>query len=123
MKRTLVLAALTAAAALGLALASGAAAPPALLGAALAVSTAFVSLLGLARVGRSRHRPLQKALAVFVAVFLVRLVAVALGLIAAWKAGWSVTAFVVAFFVPYFVFTAIEGGFVHALGRQQGRTA
>jgi hypothetical protein len=123
-KRYLALAALTTAAALALALASGPASKPAaLLGAALAAGTAFASLLGFGLVGRSPVRPLQKALAVFVVMFLVRLVAVAAGLVVAWKAGWSVPAYAIAFFAPYFVFLAIEGGLVHALGRQQGRTA
>jgi hypothetical protein len=109
-----------------IALAAAAALPdsrPALIGAGLATGTGCVSLLGIRLVGRSAARPLQRALAVFVVMFMVRLVLVSLGLIAVHRLGDSVIAYVVAFFVPYFVFAAIEGGYVHALGRRIGRTA
>ncbi|HEY6106185.1 MAG TPA: hypothetical protein VIV59_09410 [Anaeromyxobacteraceae bacterium] len=121
MTRHLLAAALVAALALGLGAAAGAGAG--LTGAALASLTALVSLAGHRLLGRSSSRPLQRALLVFVGTFLLRLVLVALGLIHVTRAGESVIAFVVAFFVPYFVFAAIEGSFLHALGRSMGKTA
>ena len=73
--------------------------------------------------GRSPVRPLQKALAIFVVMFLVRILLVALGVVAVVRGGGSVLAFATAFFVPYFIFAAIEGSYVHALGRGIGKTA
>jgi hypothetical protein len=120
--RHFLLAVLVAAAAAAASLASGAA-RPALLGAGIAAATAFASLAGFHLTGRSGAKPVQRALAVFAAMFLLRIVLVSLGLYAVHRMGESVVAFAVAFFVPYFVFAAIEGGYVHALGRQQGWTA
>jgi len=120
--RYLALAALVSAAGAAVALATPAA-RPALLGVGIAALTGFASLAGFRLTARSPGKPLQKALAVFVAVFLLRLVLVALGLLAVHRAGESHLAFIVAFFVPYFAFAAIEGGYVHALGRSTGRTA
>lgn len=117
----LIAAALVAALALSVGAAAGAEAG--LVGAAIASLTALASLAGFRLLGRSGSRPLQRALLVFVVMFLVRLVLVALGLVHVTRAGESVTAFVVAFFVPYFAFAAIEGSYVHALGRGLGRTA
>jgi hypothetical protein len=120
--RYLALAAIVAATSLAIAAvvpASG----PALLGAGIASGTALASIAAFGLTGRSAARPIQKALAVFVAMFLVRLVLLALGLVAVLRAGASPLAFTVAFFVPYFAFTAIEGGFVHSQGRRMGRTA
>jgi len=119
--RHLIAAALVAALALAIGAAAGAGAG--LAGAAIASVTALASLAGFMLLGRSGSRPLQKALAVFVGMFLLRLLLVALGLVHVTRAGESVTAFVVAFFVPYFAFAAIEGSYVHALGRSLGRTA
>jgi len=119
--RYLLLAAIAAATALAIAAvvpASGSA----LLGAGIAAGTALASLLAFAFLGNGA-KPMQRALAIFVATFLVRMVLVALGLWAVHRAGGSLLAFVVAFFLPYFVFAAIEGGAVHALGRNTGRTA
>jgi hypothetical protein len=95
---------------------------PALLGAGISVATALASLAGFVLFGRSPGKPLQRALAVFVVMFLVRLVLVALGLVAVHRLGDDFVAFIVAFFVPYFAFAAIEGGLVHALGRSTGKT-
>jgi len=120
--RHLTLAALTAAAAAAAALLSGAA-RPALLGVGIAAATAFASLAAYRLTGRSAARPVQKALLVFAAMFLVRIVLVALGLVAVLRRGDSAFAYAAGFFVPYFVFAAIEGGYVHALGRETGRTA
>ncbi|HEU4383113.1 MAG TPA: hypothetical protein VFR85_06360 [Anaeromyxobacteraceae bacterium] len=92
-------------------------------GAGIASLTALASLAGFRLLGRSAQKPLQRALLIFVVMFLVRLVLVVLGLVRVTRAGESVTAFVVAFFVPYFAFAAIEGSYVHALGRSPGRTA
>ncbi len=121
MTRYLLLAAIAAATALAIAAvvpASG----PALLGAGISAGTALASLLAFGLLGGG-PRPLQRALAIFVGAFLVRLVLVALGLVAVQRAGQSALAFVIAFFVPYFVFAAIEGGYVHSLGRTTGKTA
>jgi hypothetical protein len=120
--RYLTLALIAAAAALAVA-AAVPDARAALPGAAIAAATGLLSLFGLRLAGASPGKPLQKALAVFVVMFLVRLVLVALGLVAVHRLGGSPIAYVVAFFVPYFVFAAIEGGYVHALGRRMGKTA
>ncbi len=119
MTRHLLAAALVAALALSTGAAAGAGA---LLGAAIASLTALASLAGFRLLGRSGSKPLQKALLVFVAMFLVRLVLLALGLVHVTRAGESAVAFAVAFFVPYFAFAAIEGSYVHALGRSLGKT-
>ncbi len=121
MTRTLLLAAIAAATALAIAAvvpASG----PALLGAGIAAGTAFASLLAFGLLGNG-EKPMQRALAIFVGAFLVRMVLVALGLVVVHRSGESLLTFVVAFFLPYFVFAAIEGGYVHALGRNPGKTA
>jgi hypothetical protein len=117
------LAALVAAAALGLSALAGQGGRAALIGAGISSGTAVASLVAFARVGRSPVKPLQKALAIFVVMFLVRILLVALGVVAVVRAGGSVLAFATAFFVPYFIFAAIEGSYVHALGRGIGKTA
>ncbi len=117
------LTALVVAAALGLSLAAGEGRRSALAGAGIASFTAFVSLAAFALFGGRREKPMQRTLAIFVVVFLLRLVLVALGLVAVVRSGGSAVPFVIAFFVPYFIFTAIEGAAVHALGRGMGRTA
>jgi len=116
-------AAAVAALALGAALFAGPARRPALIGAAIASATGLASLWGFRRFGRSPRRPVQSALAVFVVVFLVRILLVAGGVALVARAGESAVAFVVAFFVPYFAFTAIEGSFVRALNRGMGKPA
>jgi len=119
--RYLLLAAIAAATALTIAAlmpASG----PALLGAGIAAGTAFASLVAFGLFANG-EKPMQRALAIFVAAFLVRMVLVALGLWAVQRTGGSLLAFVAAFFLPYFVFAAIEGGYVHALGKNTGKTA
>jgi hypothetical protein len=116
-------AALVAAAALGCAALSGQSRRPALIGAGISSLTAFASLFAFARLARSPVAPLQKGLAVFVGMFLVRLALVALGTVAVARGGGNVFAFVIAFFVPYFVFAAIEGSYLQALGRQLGKAA
>jgi len=121
--RHAILAALVAAAALGLSALAGQGRRAALIGAGISSVTALATLAAFARVGRSPVRPMQKALAIFVVMFLVRIVLVALGVVAVARGGDSILAFATAFFVPYFVFTAIEGSYVHALGRGIGKTA
>ncbi len=121
MTRHLLAAALVAALALSLGAAGGAGAG--FFGAAVASSTALASLFAFRLLGRPGAKPLQRALAIFAVMFVVRLVLVALGLVHVTRAHESPVAFVVAFFVPYFAFAAIEGSYVHALGRSQGRTA
>jgi hypothetical protein len=114
---------LTALAALGLSTLAGQGRRSALVGSGIASATAVVSLLGFAAVGRSAVRPLQKALAVFAAVFLARLVLVALGTAVVVRGGGQILAFLLAFFVPYFVFTAIEVSFLHSMHRHPGTSA
>jgi hypothetical protein len=117
---------LTAAIALGFvlaALATGAHRKGALVGAAISGVTAVGSIVAMGRFARSGNKPVQRALAVMTVAFLLRILLVALGLFAVVRAGESVVAFVVAFFVPYFVFAAVEGAFVHSLGRGSGPTA
>jgi hypothetical protein len=121
--RHAILAALVAATALGLSALAGQGRRAALIGAGISSGTAIASLVAFARVGRSPVRPMQKALAIFVVMFLVRIALVALGVAAVARGGDSIPAFVTAFFVPYFVFAAIEGSYVHALGRGIGKTA
>ncbi len=104
------------------ALASGAHRRGALAGAIISGVTALASIGGLARFGRG-PKPVKRALAVVTVVFLVRIVAVALGVVLVQRAGASVAGFVVAFFVPYFVFAAVEGLYVHSLNRETGPTA
>lgn len=94
----------------------------ALVGATVSSATALASILALGKFGRG-SKPVQRALAVMTVGFLVRIVLVALGLVAVVRAGESIFGFVVAFFVPYFVFAAIEGLYVHSLGRGTGPTA
>ncbi len=123
MNRYLALALAVSAAALAAALAAGPSSTAALLGAGIAAATGLASIVAFRLFGGTASKPMQRALAIFVVMFLVRIVAVALGVVAVVRLGQSPIAFVVAFFVPYFIFVAIEGGYVHALGRAQGRTA
>jgi len=122
-KSHLLVAAFVAALALGVALLSGDARRPALIGAAIASGTGFASLLAFGHFGKSATQPVQKALLVFTAMFFARLVLVGAGVAAVARAQESVLAFVIAFFVPYFAFTAIEGSYVSALGRRLGKPA
>ena len=123
MKSHLLVAALVAALALGLALLSGDARRPALLGAAISSGTAIASLVAFGHFGKGADKPVQQALLVFAAMFFARLVLVAAGVAAVARSQESVVAFVIAFFVPYFAFTAIEGSYVSALGRSMGKPA
>jgi hypothetical protein len=115
-------AALVAAACLGLASLSGPYRYGALIGSAIAGLTGLGSILALRLTARAA-RPIQLALAVVVAGFLLRLVLVALGTVAVVQAGASVLAFVVAFFVPFFVLVALEAAYVHSLRSAQETTA
>lgn len=122
MTRHLTLAALVTAAAAGLALLTPAP-RPALIGLALSAVTAVGSLLGHGLAARTPGKPVQRSLLVFALAFLARLVLVGLGLLLVHRLGDGPVPYVVAFFATYFAFAAIEGGYVHALGRQPGRTA
>ena len=123
MKSHLLVAALVAALALGLALLSGDARRPALLGAAISSGTGIASLVAFGHFGKDAEKPVQRALLVFAAMFFARLVLVGAGVAEVVRSHESVIAFVVAFFVPYFAFTAIEGSYVSALGRTMGKPA
>ncbi len=94
----------------------------ALVGATISGLTALGSIVAIARFGRG-PKPVQRALAILTVAFLLRILLVALGVVAVARAGESILGFVVAFFVPYFVFAAIEGLYVHSLGRETGPTA
>jgi hypothetical protein len=122
-KSHLLAAAFVAAVAMGLALLSGSAREPALIGASIASGTALASLYAFGHFGSSPVQPVQRALVVFGVTFLARLLLVGAGVAAVARSGGSVIAFVVAFFVPYFAFTAIEGSYVAALGRRLGKPA
>ena len=123
MKSHLLAAVFVAALAVGLALLAGDVRRPALIGAAIASGTGLASLVAFGHFGRDAERPVQKALLVFTAMFLARLLLVVAGVAAVSRAHESVVAFVVAFFVPYFAFTAIEGSYVSALGRGMRKPA
>ncbi len=123
MKSHLLAAAFVAALSLGLALLSGEARHPALIGAGIASGTALVSLVAFGHFAGSAVKPVQRALIVFTAMFFARLLLVGAGVAAVSRTGGSVVAFVIAFFVPYFAFTAIEGSLVAALGRRMGKPA
>jgi hypothetical protein len=115
----------TAALAIGfvlVALAAGVHRRGALVGATISGATALGSMVALARYGRG-PKPVQRALAILTVAFLLRIVLVALGVLAVVRAGESIIGFVVAFFVPYFVFAAVEGLYVHSLSRETGPTA
>jgi hypothetical protein len=122
-KGHLLAAVLVAALSLGLALLSGDARHPALIGAAISSGTALASLVAFGQFAGGAVQPVQRALIVFTAMFFTRLLLVGAGVAAVSRAGESVVAFAIAFFVPYFVFTAIEGSFVSALGRRMGKPA
>ncbi len=113
----------TAVAALALGIPAAAGARSGVMGAAIASLTAFASLAAFRLFGRSAVKALQRALAVFVAMFLLRLALVAPGLLHVVRAGEDRVAFVVAFFASYFAFAAIEGSYLHFLGRSMGKTA
>ncbi len=123
MKRHVAAAAAVTSLALGLSLLAGEARLPALLGAAFATGTGLASLAAIGLLDRRAARPLQATLAVFAAAFLLRLVLVGAGVAVVARTGASAIAFVIAFFVPYFAFVAIEGSFVHALGRRMRKPA
>ncbi len=101
----------------GLALLSGEYRRPALAGALISGVTAVASILAMGRAARAGARPMQQALLVLVATFLVRLVLVGVGTVLVARGGGQAVAFVIAFFVPYFAFVALEGAFVHSLRR------
>jgi len=106
-----------------LALLSGAHQRGALLGAAISGLTGVASILAMGRFARGGLKVVQRALAVFVVAFLIRLGLVGLGVFLVVRSGASVVAFVVAFFVPYFALSLIEGAFIHSLTRESGPTA
>jgi hypothetical protein len=117
-------AALVAVAFVALALASGAVyRRAAVIGAAMSGFTGVASILAMGRFARGGGKIVQRALAVMTIAFLLRILLVALGTIVVAKAGENVFAFVIAFFVPYFTLSAVEGAYVHSLGRGTGPTA
>ena len=105
-----------AAACLGLAGASGEHRFGALVGSAIAGLTGLASILAL-RLTTGGDKAMQKALAVVVVGFLLRLVLVALGTVLVVRSSGSVIAFVIAFFVPFFAFVALEAAYLHTLRR------
>jgi len=107
---------------LGIASVTGVHRTGALVGAGIAGLTGLGSILALMLTARTA-RPVQTALAVVVAGFLLRLALLGFGTVAVVQASASVVAFVVAFFVTFFVFAALEAAYVHTLRRAQGTTA
>ena len=122
MTRHLQLTTLLAAIAIGASLLAGAQRRGALVGSVSSGFTGVASLLFMQRGARGR-KPMHAALAVMAAMFLLRILLVALGTVVVARAGESILAFVVAFFVPYFTFAAIEGSYLHGLSRGTGPTA
>ncbi len=122
MTRHLAITCALSAAALLAALLAGGVRKAALIGAGSVSATAIASLLFMQK-GAGAKKPVQAAMAVMALMFLVRILVVALGTVLVARSGASVVAFVVAFFVPYFIFAAVEGAYVHALGRGPGPTA
>jgi hypothetical protein len=114
--RHLLLTSSLALAAIAAALASGPYRGGALVGATSSGMTALASLLFM-RCSARASRPVQAALLVALAMFLARILIVALATIAVARAPDGVVAFLVGFFVPYFVFAAIEGAYLHSLTR------
>ena len=125
MTRHLAQSLVVAALAVGLALLAGSHRRPALLGAAAASLTGVASIFAMGRASASAPggKLVQRALAVMVGAFLVRIVLVGVGTLLVARAGEDVFWFVGAFFVPYFIFAAIEGAYVHALSRGPGSPA
>jgi hypothetical protein len=108
--------------AVGVALVSGVHRRGALVGAVSSGLTGVASLLFMQRGARAK-KPVQAALVVMAAMFMVRIVLVALGTVVVARSGESIFAFVTAFFVPYFTFAAIEGSYLNGLNRGTGPTS
>ncbi len=104
------------------ALASGAHRRGAVAGAVISGATAIASIVAIGRSVRG-PKPLNRALAVVVVMFMARLVLVVLGVLLVHRAEASIPGFVAGFFAPYFVFAAVEGLYVHSLNRRTGPTA
>ncbi len=122
MTKHLALTAVLAAVAVVAALAAGPHRRGALLGAISSSVTAVAALLFMQRGARAR-RPLQAAMAVMAAMFLVRILVVGLGTAAVVRGGESVVGFIVAFFVPFFIYAAIEIAWLIGLSHGPGPTA
>jgi len=105
------------------ALAAGEHRAAALTGAAVSCAISVAETFATGFFARRAARPTQAALLVFTVAFLVRLVAVALGLLAVHQSGGSPVAYAVAFFVPFFVLSAVEWGYLHSLRRLPGTPA
>ncbi len=112
-----------AAVAIGASFLAGASRRGALLGSTMASFTAVASMLAMRFVARRSKKGVKGALAVMTAMFLLRMGLVAVGTALVARGAAGVFGFVVAFFVPYFLFAAIEGAFVHSLGRGIGPAA
>ena len=95
----------------------------ALAGSTIASFTALASLVAMGLVSRSARKPVKAALGLMTVMFLARILLVGLATVFVVRSGQSILGFVIAFFVPYFAFSAIEGLFVHSLGRAQGPPA
>jgi hypothetical protein len=106
-----------------LALAMGAHRRAALIGASTASLTALAAMLVLGVTVKRTAKPLNAALIVMAAAFLLRILLVAVGTVLVSRSGENVFAFVIAFFVPYFVFSAVEGSYLHSLRSHTGRAA
>ena len=105
------------------ALAAGEHRAAALAGAGISCTLSVAETFATGLSAKRSAKPTQAALLVFTAAFLVRLVAMALGLLAVHRAGGSAIAYAVAFFVPFFVLSAVEWGYLHSLRRLPGTPA
>ena len=106
-----------------LALLAGAHRRAALVGASTASLTALGAMLVLGLTVKRAAKPLNAALIIMAAAFLLRIALVAIGTVLVSRSGENVFAFVIAFFVPYFVFSAVEGSYLHSLRSHTGRAA
>lgn len=122
MKHQLLTAAI-ALASVAVALAAGSVRKAALVGATISGFTALGSIMAMGRAASAR-KPMQAAVAVMAAAFLLRIVLVAVGTILVGRGASNpdIYAFVAAFFVPYFVYAAVEAAFLNTL-RGAGPTA
>jgi preprotein translocase subunit SecG len=105
------------------ALASGGYRKAALVGTTTMGFTALGSMLAMSRVARGPGNAMRRVLAVFGAVFLVRIVLVGVATALVGLSGESVWALVLALFIPYFVFSGVEWAFLHSVRGTPGTNA
>ena len=119
MTRHFVLATVLAGATIGSSLLGGPQRRGAFVGFVVSGLTALVSMALLWQSARS-HKPVHAALAIFVIMFLVRLVVAAGATAVVVRGRMNIVEYLVAFVVSYFCFAAIEWRFVDALRSGSG---